>query len=167
MGIVVEGVRQDSSQQHRGQRRGRIGRQIGKDGAEIQEDVGDEPEPGSRQRTELAGEDRFSRVECVAADLNVVENLTHDAQGGEPHESAAVLGRDGGSHQPFASADGAPSQEQAGAQQPEPVASREDGRLHQPTGLPPRHLLGTGMGCLKTTASRVRRRVLRRRIFHS
>jgi hypothetical protein len=58
---------------------------VGEDGAEIEQQIDDEPEPGARERAELATINRLAAVEGVAADFEVVERLKEDAEAGEPH----------------------------------------------------------------------------------
>ena len=82
------------------------GREIRKNDAEIEQQIDEQPEPRPGQRAELAAENRLAAVQRVAADLDVVDRLKQDADGGQPHQRAAVFGGDGRAQQPFAAADG-------------------------------------------------------------
>ena len=127
-------------------RGGRGGGQIGKDRSEIQDQVDPQPESRSRRSPEFSGEDGLAGVEGIATDLDVVEALGQDAEGGQPQQRAPIAGRHQRTQQPLAAADGSRPRDQAGTQEGIPVAPVEPGSVDQLAGIPPRHLPGTRMG---------------------
>ena len=117
--------------EHTLQRHGRVHDEVGKDGPPVQEHVTDQPEHRTGQSPEFTGEDRLARVQRVTANLNVVQGLNENADGGNPQQCGSVLGGNRGSGQPLPATDRGRSHNQSGTKHREPIPAREDRGVDQ------------------------------------
>jgi hypothetical protein len=134
-----------AAEQNHLQRRRGARRQIGKHRAEVEQQIDIDPEPWPGERAELATENGLAGVQRVAADLDVVKRLEHDAERRQPEHCSAVARGDRRPQQPLAAADRRGAHHQPRADERPQVAKAHLRHIDQLARVPARHFLGARM----------------------